>query len=74
MGKNRDGQRRLQGKHARELARRIEDAGGSVSLTANGHLRVKGPMGIAVVSSSASDPRNLVKALATIRRYAGLAV
>ena len=74
MGKSRDAQRRLQGKHARELARRIRAAGGSVTLTANGHLRVQGPRGVAVVSSSASDPRNLVKALSTIRRYAGLEV
>jgi hypothetical protein len=68
--------KRWRSPQAREIAKRVTRAGGTVERTAKGHLKVTGPAGIAFV---ASDPpsgmqggRAWLNTLATIERETGL--
>jgi predicted RNA binding protein YcfA (HicA-like mRNA interferase family) len=58
-------------KEARAIERAVVAAGGTVERTGQGHLKIRGPGGVAVV---ASDPgSNAMKTtLRTIERQAGL--
>jgi hypothetical protein len=58
-------------KEAREIARAVERAGGTVTRTGQGHMKVTGPRGVAFIPS---DPGNNRLALAyeTIERCTGL--
>lgn len=58
-------------KQARELRRAVQAAGGSTERTREGHLRVTGPTGSAVVGSDLHG-RALRNAHAQIRALAGL--
>jgi hypothetical protein len=75
MGKRRAG-RKLQNSYSRRLARAILDAGGTYTITANGHFRVTNPRstggGVAFVSAGESCGRVRHKAVADIRRETGL--
>lgn len=66
--------RRGRGAATRELIDKIEAAGGRVTFTKRGHLRVTGPVGVAFVSSAWANQRDLQNAVADIARYAGLAI
>ena len=59
-------------KATRRLAEAIERAGGTVVLTAGGHLRVTGPEGVAVVSSKLDTARGRKNAIRDLRRHAGI--
>lgn len=64
-------------KAGRELVAAIERAGGIVQVTANHHLRVRGPAGVAFVSFAHGgdrDLRGLANTRTTLRRYAGIEV
>lgn len=61
-------------KQARVFIRAIRDAGGVITVTARGHLRVVGPLGVALVGQHLDDARALRNAVGDIRRYAGLAI
>jgi cold shock CspA family protein len=70
--------KRWRSKAAREIAAAVEKVGGAVELTGKGHLRITGPLGVAIV---ASDPgtghqggRALANTWATIERETGLQV
>lgn len=65
--------KRARRKEAMAIIKAVEAAGGSVTLTAKGHLRVTGPLGLAIV---ASDPANnsMRQSIETIRKYAGLTI
>lgn len=70
--------KRWRSKAAREIAAAVEKADGAIELTGKGHLRITGPLGIAIV---ASDPdtghqggRALANTWATIERETGLQV
>ena len=58
-------------KEARAVERAVIAAGGTVERTGNGHLKVRGPKGIAVTTS---DPGNnsMRTALRTIEKFTGL--
>lgn len=62
------------GSDIRALIRRIERAGGTVTTTNKGHLRVVGPLGVAFVNSLLPNPRERHNAITDIRKYAGLEV
>lgn len=63
-------------KTGREIAKRVRAAGGEITLTRGGHLKVTGPQGTAIVSSAPPVSRAGGRALAntwrTIERYTGL--
>ncbi len=59
-------------KYVAEMAEAVERVGGSLQVTAKGHLRVTGPLGVAFVGSAPKRGAALRKAVADIRRYAGL--
>lgn len=65
-------QREPKTKAARKLKRLIERAGHEVTLTRRGHLKVRGPAGIAVVQSDLSAPNGCRGALAELHRHAGI--
>lgn len=58
----------------RQLAQRIGRAcpAAEVTLTAQGHLRVTGPAGVAIVSACSTSRRHEAQIKATLRRYAGI--
>lgn len=58
-------------KEARDIERAVVAAGGTVERTGQGHLKIKGPTGVAIV---ASDPGSnaMRTTLRTIERQAGL--
>lgn len=60
-------------KEGRELIKAVEKAGGTVERTAGGHLKVTGPIGVAIVSSS-FGLHTMREALRTIRNKAGLLI
>jgi cold shock CspA family protein len=68
--------KRWRSREAREIARAVELAGGTVERTANGHLKVTGPEGVAVVASAPDTGhqggRALANTWATITRETGL--
>lgn len=64
--------KRHKSKHARAICRAVLAAGGSVKLTAGGHLLVSGPAGHATVGSSGSSYHATANAVASIRKYSGL--
>lgn len=75
MGRRNDGPRpRYQTKRARKLARAVISAGGTVELTAKGHMRIIGPGGIAIVGAHTTSWRAEKNAVATIRKHAGLEI
>ena len=61
-------QPRIKRKEARDLARRIRRQGGTVTLTANGHLRVTGPAGYTVISPDMRYPRTRANTMADLSR------
>lgn len=63
---------RARSKETRKLIRKITEAGGVVERTANGHLRVCGPTGVALIGSDFSRGHELTQVRLTLRRYAGL--
>lgn len=72
MATNRRGSTgRGRSKEARDIERAVIRAGGTVERTAQGHLKITGPLGIAIV---ASDPGSnaMRTTLRTIERRAGL--
>jgi hypothetical protein len=75
MGRRNDGPRpRYPTKHARKLARAVASAGGTVELTANGHMRITGPGGVAIVGAHTAIWRAEKNTVAAIRKYAGLEI
>jgi len=56
----------------RRLVAAIEAAGGTVRRTRRGHLRVTGPLGVAIICSSHGSWRAINNDLATLRRHAGI--
>lgn len=60
-------------KEARQILKAVEAAGGTIERTGQGHLKIKGPKGVAFV---ASDPgsNSMRRTLRTIRDQAGLDV
>lgn len=65
---------RYRSKHARDICKAVRAAGGTVAVTANGHLLVRGPGGLATVGSSGDSWRATANAVSTIKRCAGLDV
>ena len=59
-------------KEARRLVRLIEAAGHEVVLTRNGHLKVTGPTGIAIVQPDMSSPNGCRGVMAELNRHAGI--
>jgi len=53
------------------IERAVLDAGGTIERTANGHLKITGPKGVAFTTS---DPANnkMATALHTIEKFSGL--
>lgn len=66
--------RRYRTKEARELADEVTAAGGTVEINGEGHLRVTGPLGTAVVGSKLSGPTAHDTARNKLARYAGITV
>lgn len=67
--------KRGRSKEAREITAAVEKAGGTVTVTEQGHLRVSGPQGDAIVgSASNSGKHSRANTRATIRRETGLLV
>jgi hypothetical protein len=62
------------GKRTRELIKHIERLGGTVELTASGHLRVTGPTGVMVVGSRHGRPdrRSDLNIRSILRQATGL--
>lgn len=58
----------------RAITRAVRDAGGTVTVTARGHLRVTGPKGIAIIAHRGNSWRVLKDATTDLRTYAGLDV
>jgi hypothetical protein len=58
-------------KEARDIAKAVERAGGTVERTGQGHMKVTGPNGMAIVPSRPGNNR-LGKAYETIARETGL--
>lgn len=56
----------------RILTRAIKEAGGEVSWTTKGHLRVKGPTGLAFLQSDLRGPNAVRGVLAELRLRAGI--
>lgn len=69
--KRRGNQGRGRSKEARAIEREVERAGGTVERTGKGHLKIRGPAGVAIV---ASDPGSnaMRTTLRTINRETGL--
>jgi hypothetical protein len=79
MGQNKNrASSKLQNKYSRTLAKAITAAGGTYTVTANGHFRVTNPRspggGVAFVSAGESCNRVRDRAVADIRRHTGLVV
>jgi hypothetical protein len=66
--------KRWRTKEAREVVSAVKAAGGQVELTSDGHLRITGPDGEAIVASAPGAGRVLTMTYATIRRETGLEV
>jgi hypothetical protein len=58
-------------KEARDIARAVRKAGGTVERTGKGHMKVTGPDGFAIVPSDPGSNR-LAKQYETIQRETGL--
>lgn len=75
MVMSKHGGNNFRSKHTRRLVSVIRAAGGTVTVTARGHLWVRGPTGIALLGS---DPprhgRGRANLVSTVRRHAGIAV
>lgn len=54
------------------LTRKIKAAGGEVEITKQGHLRVRGPLGVAIVGGGSAHSRSKNNAKTTLARYAGI--
>lgn len=65
-------QRRAKSKEGRALRRELERRGVEVTTTRNGHLQVRGPLGIAVIPPAYGSPRGMRNALATLATCAGV--
>jgi hypothetical protein len=65
---------RFKCKESRALTRAVRKAGGTVSRTTNGHWRITGPQGHAVVCSKFDSPRSVANAVAQVRRHSGLEI
>jgi len=63
---------RFRCKESRALSRAVHSAGGTITRTASGHLRVMGPGGHAVICSAFGSRRSVANAVSAIRLYAGL--
>jgi hypothetical protein len=59
-------------KEIRRLVAAVKEAGGTVQRTANGHLKVTGPTGFAIVGSSIAAGRETARAWRVAERYTGL--
>lgn len=66
--------RPMRNKFAREIIEVVTAAGGTVTVTAKGHLKITGPVGTAVVSYSGNSRRRARDTMALIRKHAGLDV
>lgn len=70
--------KRWRSKTARDIARAVESAGGTVERTAKGHLKITGPKGFAVVASAPDTGhqggRALANTWATITDKTGLSL
>lgn len=68
--------KRWRSKEARDIVKAVEEAGGTVERTANGHLKVTGPEGTATVASAPNSGhqggRALANTWATLTRETGL--
>ena len=68
--------KRWRSKEARDIVRAVTGAGGTVERTANGHLKITGPKGVAVVASAPDTGhqggRALANTWATITDKTGL--
>ncbi len=68
--------KRWRSREARDIAKAVEDAGGTVERTGKGHLKVTGPEGTAIVASAPDTGhqggRALANTWATITRETGL--
>jgi hypothetical protein len=68
--------KRWRSKEARDIAKAVEEAGGTVERTAKGHLKVTGPAGTATVASAPDSGhqggRALANTWATLTRETGL--
>lgn len=65
---------RPRSKEARKLIAAVEAAGGVVERTGQGHLKVTGPGGVAIVGSDLTGNAAWRNTLATIRNKAGIDV
>jgi hypothetical protein len=61
-------QQRPRTKEARKLLREIERAGHEVVITSNGHMQVRGPLGIALLCVAFDGPNSRRGALADLKR------
>lgn len=68
------GRKSANSKELRQFLKYIEDAGGRVRPTKNGHFKVYGPRGMATISKPVRDPRSHKNAVTQCRQYAGLDV
>jgi hypothetical protein len=55
-----------------EIVRAVRRAGGEVTLTRNGHVRISGPAGVTVIPGTPGGNRSRRNALAKIRSMAGI--
>jgi hypothetical protein len=65
-------QHRPKSKEVRALLRTLEQRGAEVTTTRKGHLRVRGPEGIAIIPPAFGSPRGRANALATLATCAGV--
>lgn len=72
MGRKRCRLSSLPGKHARDVAKAVIAAGGEVEVTSNGHLKITGPAGRAIIGVHRASYRGRAMAVTTARRHAGL--
>lgn len=66
--------RGVRGKFQRQTVKAIEQAGGTVGYTRNGHLQVTGPGGTAILASDGGSWRGGRNNRATLRKHAGLEI
>jgi hypothetical protein len=64
----------LSNKFTQKLITRIVKAGGTVEITAEGHLKVLGPLGIAYIGTQTSGRRRHDDGLKDLHRYAGIEI
>lgn len=66
--------RRTPHKHTRDTIRAVKRAGGTVAYTSNGHLRITGPAGMAILPSDPGSWRGPRNNRAVLRKHAGLEI